>query len=185
MTNSASLPPLRLSASGTINLEENAMTAMTPNARAHEGLGALASRYVDVASLPWVPTRFKGVEIKVLMEGKETGLLTALTRLAPGAVLPDHEHVELEQTYVLEGSLVDARRAWRPLATTSGVRPGAVTTPTLRRAALRFPSSSSPTSFSILPSWDRLGPQSWFVTQDRGRAHRGSSRERFQRAPPV
>ena len=97
------------------------MTAMTPNAGAHESLGALASRYVDVASLPWVPTRFKGVEIKVLMEDKETGLLTAITRLAPGAVLPDHEHVELEQTYVLEGSLVDAEGAatagnyvWRP-----------------------------------------------------------------------
>ena len=26
---------------------------------------------------------------------------------APGAVLPDHEHVNIEQTYVLEGSLVD------------------------------------------------------------------------------
>ena len=97
------------------------MTAMTPNASAHEDLGALASRYVNVASLPWVPTRFKGVEIKVLMEDKQTGLLTALTRFAPGAVLPDHEHVELEQTYVLEGSLVDAEGVaaagnyvWRP-----------------------------------------------------------------------
>jgi anti-sigma factor ChrR (cupin superfamily) len=97
------------------------MTVMTPNAKAHESLGALASRYVDVASLPWVPTRFKGVEIKVLMEDKETGLLTALTRFAPGAKLPDHEHVELEQTYVLQGSLADAEGiatagnyVWRP-----------------------------------------------------------------------
>ena len=97
------------------------MTVMTPHANAHEGLGTLASRYVDVASLPWVPTRFKGVEIKVLMEDKETGLLTALTRFAPGAVLPDHEHVELEQSYVLEGSLEDeegiataGNYVWRP-----------------------------------------------------------------------
>ena len=97
------------------------MTAMTPNASAHEGLGALASRYVDVASLPWVPTRFKGVEIKVLMEDKETGLLTALTRFAPRAVLPNHEHTELEQTFILEGSLVDeegvattGNYVWRP-----------------------------------------------------------------------
>ena len=58
------------------------MTIMTPNASGHEHLGALASRYVDVASLPWVPTRFKGVELKVLMEDKETGLMTALTRFA-------------------------------------------------------------------------------------------------------
>ena len=28
-------------------------------------------------------------------------------RFAPGAVLPDHEHVRIEQTYVLEGKLVD------------------------------------------------------------------------------
>ncbi len=37
----------------------------------------------------------------------ETGLVTALMRFAPGAVLPDHEHVEIEQTYVREGKLVD------------------------------------------------------------------------------
>ena len=44
------------------------MTIMTPDAKGHEHLGALASRYVDVASLPWVPTRFAGVDLKVLME---------------------------------------------------------------------------------------------------------------------
>jgi anti-sigma factor ChrR (cupin superfamily) len=33
--------------------------------------------------------------------------VTSLTRMAPGAMLPDHEHVKIEQTYVLEGSLVD------------------------------------------------------------------------------
>src|SRR5262245_16509481 len=38
--------------------EENAMAITTPNAKGHERLAALASRYVDVASLPWVPTRF-------------------------------------------------------------------------------------------------------------------------------
>src|SRR2546423_777782 len=63
--------------------EENAMTIMTPNAKGHERLASLASRYIDVASLPWVPTRFKGVDLKVLMEDKETGLMTALTRFAP------------------------------------------------------------------------------------------------------
>jgi anti-sigma factor ChrR (cupin superfamily) len=97
------------------------MSATTPNAKGHEALAALASRYVDVASLPWTPTCFQGIEIKVLMEDKETGLLTALTRFAPGAALPYHEHMALEQTYVLEGSLVDGEGAatagnyvWRP-----------------------------------------------------------------------
>jgi anti-sigma factor ChrR (cupin superfamily) len=97
------------------------MVMVTPNAKNHEGLAALASRYVDVASLPWTPTRFKGVDMKLLMEDKETGLSTALVRFAPGATLPDHEHVELEQTFVLEGSLEDHEGAatvgnyvWRP-----------------------------------------------------------------------
>ena len=97
------------------------MPVMTPDAKDHQALSALASRYVDVGTLPWVPTRFKGVDLKVLMEDKETGLLTALTRFAPGATLPDHEHVELEQTYVLEGSLQDeegvataGNYVWRP-----------------------------------------------------------------------
>ena len=65
----------------------------------------LASRFVDVASLPWEKTRYPGVEQKTLLVEKETGLLTALMRMAPGAKLPDHEHVLIEQTWVLEGSL--------------------------------------------------------------------------------
>lgn len=97
------------------------MPTVTPHARNHEGLAALSSRYVDVESLPWAPTRFPGVEVKVLMENKDTGLTTALTRLAPGAVLPDHEHTDIEQSFVLEGSLEDDEGAvtagnyvWRP-----------------------------------------------------------------------
>src|SRR5262249_32412605 len=46
-------------------------------------------------------------EVKTLLFDRETGLVTALMRFAPGAVLPDHEHVKIEQTYVLEGKLVD------------------------------------------------------------------------------
>jgi anti-sigma factor ChrR (cupin superfamily) len=81
----------------------------------------LASRFVDVANLPWEKTRFPGVEQKTLLVEKETGLLTALMRMAPGAHLPDHEHVKIEQTYVLEGSLVcpegechAGQFVWRP-----------------------------------------------------------------------
>ena len=59
--------------------------------------------------------------MKVLFEDKESGLLTALFRWQPGSVLPLHEHVEVEQTFVLEGSVVDdegeVRKGdyvWRP-----------------------------------------------------------------------
>lgn len=95
--------------------------AQTPHAAQHAGLAALASRYVDVAHLPWQPTRFPGVDLKVLMEDSATGMSTALTRFAPGAELPDHEHVAMEQSWVLEGSLEDGEGVctagnyvWRP-----------------------------------------------------------------------
>ncbi len=65
----------------------------------------LASRFVRAQGLPWEKTRFPGVETKTLYFERDTGLLTMLLRMAPGARLPDHEHVLVEQTYVLEGSL--------------------------------------------------------------------------------
>lgn len=96
-------------------------TAFTPNAPDHAGLAATASRFVDVPNLPWEKTKFAGVETKTLMIDKETGLLTVLLRMAPGTALPDHEHVMIEQTYVLEGRLVDeecevgpGQFVWRP-----------------------------------------------------------------------
>jgi anti-sigma factor ChrR (cupin superfamily) len=83
------------------------MSGATPNAGKHAGLPPLASRFVEVAALPWEKTRFPGVEAKTLLVDRETGVVTSLMRFAPGARLPDHEHVLIEQTYVLEGSLVD------------------------------------------------------------------------------
>lgn len=97
------------------------MTAVTPNAKNHAGLDPLASRFVDVAALPWEKTRHPGVETKALVANPQTGLLTVLTKMAPGARLPDHEHVLIEQTYVLEGVLHCGEGAckagdfvWRP-----------------------------------------------------------------------
>ena len=74
---------------------------------AHAKLAALSSRYIDIEALPWEPTRFPGIENKTLMRNPETGLQTVLTRMAPGSILTDHMHVDIEQTWVLEGSLVD------------------------------------------------------------------------------
>lgn len=97
------------------------MTACTPDWKDESKLQPQSSRYVKMDDLPWRKTAFPGIEIKMLMEDKETGLMTSLTRMAPGATLPLHEHVGVEQTYVLEGRLVDAEgevRAggyvWRP-----------------------------------------------------------------------
>jgi anti-sigma factor ChrR (cupin superfamily) len=65
------------------------------------------SHHVRPADMEWQKTRFPGCEAKTLLFDPATGLVTALMRFAPGAVLPDHEHVRIEQTYVLEGKLVD------------------------------------------------------------------------------
>ncbi len=82
------------------------MSGATPKASNHAQLPPLASRFVEVAKLPWEKTRFAGVEAKTLLVDRETGVVTSLMKFAPGARLPDHEHMLIEQTYVLEGSLV-------------------------------------------------------------------------------
>ena len=56
--------------------------------------------------MEWETTRFPGCEVKTLLMDPRR-LMTALMQFAPGAALPDHEHVNIEQTYVLEGQLVD------------------------------------------------------------------------------
>src|SRR5437773_5957765 len=81
-----------------------AMDAVSPKGRQ---TADTHSHLVRPAEMEWQKTRFPGCEAKTLLFDKSTGLVTALMRFAPGAVLPDHEHVKIEQTYVLEGRLVD------------------------------------------------------------------------------
>jgi anti-sigma factor ChrR (cupin superfamily) len=98
------------------------MPAVTPELSAQQAmLAALDSRYVDVDAMPWRDTRWPKIKVKVLMEDKERGLATMLMRWEPGAELPDHEHVEIEQTWVLEGAFEDnhgeckaGQFVWRP-----------------------------------------------------------------------
>ena len=96
------------------------MTAMTPGYEFGD-LSELASRLIEIDALQWSPTPFPGIQVKTLLKDEATGLLTCLFKWEPGAVLPMHEHVELEQTFVLEGSLVDSdgevtagNYVWRP-----------------------------------------------------------------------
>jgi anti-sigma factor ChrR (cupin superfamily) len=67
----------------------------------------LRSRHLKPVDMPWQKTRFPGCEMKPLLVDAKSGIATLLFKMAPGAELPDHEHVLIEQTYVLEGSLVD------------------------------------------------------------------------------
>lgn len=97
------------------------MALETPGLVGTAALGPLASRFIEVDALPWKPTPVAGVDMKILVQDKETGLLTALFRWEPGTELPLHEHVEIEQTWVLSGSIVDdegevgpGQFVWRP-----------------------------------------------------------------------
>jgi anti-sigma factor ChrR (cupin superfamily) len=69
-------------------------------------LGALASRFIETEEVPWIETS-PGNKMKVIYHDPATGMLTILSKLEPGSGIPAHVHEDLEQTFVLEGSLVD------------------------------------------------------------------------------
>ena len=83
------------------------ITAITPRATNHQNLGPLDSRVVRAGELEWEPIRYPGCYVKTLMVDPRNGQLTVLLKMDPGAKLPDHEHAMIEQTYMLEGRLVD------------------------------------------------------------------------------
>ena len=101
----------------------NATTEATATRRpTHEEIIATPrSTFVDVLNMPWKPSKFPGVEVKILYEDPKTGMLTVLSRMSPGSFIPLHTHTDVEQTYILEGSLEDEQGAatagnfvWRP-----------------------------------------------------------------------
>ena len=71
-----------------------------------EAAASLASRFINTDEVPWVETS-PGNKMKVIYHDPASGMLTILSKLAPGSGIPAHMHEDLEQTYVLEGSLVD------------------------------------------------------------------------------
>lgn len=81
--------------------------------------------YLDIASVGWEPSSFEGIQTKVLYMDPQSGMSTIMFKMAPGAVVPAHEHTALEQTYMIEGSLVDEQGVvtagnyvWRPAGNT-------------------------------------------------------------------
>ncbi len=81
----------------------------------------LASVYVDPDEIPWSSSEFPGIEHKVLWADPVSGRSTILFKLEPGAVVPAHEHTDIEQTWVISGSFEDhegkalpGHYIWRP-----------------------------------------------------------------------
>jgi anti-sigma factor ChrR (cupin superfamily) len=84
-----------------------------------------SSCYVDVVNAPWETSKFPGIQHKLLYDNKASGMSALLFKLAPGAVVPLHEHMGVEMTYVLEGTLEDdegvcteGNFVWRPAGNT-------------------------------------------------------------------
>lgn len=83
-----------------------------------------ASVFVDVVNTPWSTTKFPGIQMKLLFSDGQ-GFETMLLKMAPGAEVPLHEHMAVEQTYVLEGTFEDdegitttGNFVWRPAGNT-------------------------------------------------------------------
>ena len=100
----------------------------TPRKRLLANEASPSSVYVDVVNMKWEPTKFPGIEMKVLYSDG-SGLSTILFKMAPGAEVPLHEHTAIEQTYVLEGRFVDdegeatpGNFVWRPAGNTHVAR---------------------------------------------------------------
>src|SRR5664280_256332 len=75
----------------------------------------LRSHHLRPQDMPWQKLRFPGCEMKTLLFDPKSGLATMLMKMEPGAVLPDHEHVLIEQTYEQDGRVVDASgKDWDP-----------------------------------------------------------------------
>ena len=98
------------------------MTAVTPKETSHAGLPPMASRFVKARDMAWEKSAiYPGIETKTLLVDASSGLLTMMMRLQPGTKIPDHEHVLIEQSYVLEGELMcgegvcaAGEYVWRP-----------------------------------------------------------------------
>jgi anti-sigma factor ChrR (cupin superfamily) len=82
-------------------LERTALEGLT---QAHPRMEKDNQLFASANWLEWTPFS-PGIEVKMLSVDKARGYFTALARMAPGAVLGPHRHLEIEDSYVLEGDM--------------------------------------------------------------------------------
>jgi quercetin dioxygenase-like cupin family protein len=69
---------------------------------------------INTTEVEPLPIGFIGVSVKLLHRGGRDGMVV-LTRLAPGAVIPEHWHSEADETvYVLDGDFVEGGFSYGP-----------------------------------------------------------------------
>src|SRR4026207_2158932 len=69
-------------------------------------LHALASRFIETDSVPWIETS-PGNKMKVIYHDPATEMLTIVSKLEPGSGIPPHGHEDREQTFIRECARVD------------------------------------------------------------------------------
>lgn len=69
----------------------------------------------DTSALPWSPTGWAGVSMKVLQQPDANGGVTGMMRMAAGSSIPAHSHTHSDQmVFVIEGDLIDAGVTYGP-----------------------------------------------------------------------
>jgi quercetin dioxygenase-like cupin family protein len=70
---------------------------------------------LDTSALPWSPTAWPGVSMKMLQQVESTGGMTGMTRMAAGSSIPAHSHTHADQmVFVVEGDLVEEGVTYGP-----------------------------------------------------------------------
>ena len=60
----------------------------------------------DTSALPWSPTGWPGVSMKMLQQVESTGGMTGMMRMEAGSSIPAHSHTNADQmVFVIEGDL--------------------------------------------------------------------------------
>ena len=69
----------------------------------------------DTSALPWSPTGWPGVSMKMLQQVESTGGMIGMMRMAAGSSIPAHRHTHADQAvFVIEGDLVEEGVTYGP-----------------------------------------------------------------------
>ncbi|MBI5852824.1 MAG: cupin domain-containing protein [Planctomycetes bacterium] len=68
---------------------------------------------IDLARVPFQPTRYPGVSIHFYRTDRESGHAAVMIRMEPGCGYPAHRHVGPEELLVLQGGFRDEHGEWR------------------------------------------------------------------------
>jgi quercetin dioxygenase-like cupin family protein len=70
---------------------------------------------MDTSALPWSPTGWPGVSMKMLQQVESTGGMVGMMRMEAGSSIPAHSHTHADQAvFVIEGELIEEGVTYGP-----------------------------------------------------------------------